>query len=126
MSNQTWDDEGYEARMAERARERARRHRLGDDADLVYGELTDPLPPEMCRYCWGDAYRWGGNTRTLLVHRRPGFDGCDCGCHDFEVWMASVSVEPPDEGSYRDEYLTPDIRAEYPDVKVHDSESDGE
>lgn len=110
-------DDGWEARMAQRARTRAealwRRYvdaRYGvfsqwlqpDDPEEIlpqilaarclgisYGDPGPRLPDEMCRECWGDRHVWLGNAWGLQ-HREPGFNGCRHACHEGELWLASA------------------------------------
>jgi hypothetical protein len=110
-------DEGWEARMAERAQTRAealwRRHadqrygvfsqwlRPGDPEEIIpeilaarclgiqYGDPGPLLDLGMCRQCWGDRHVWLGNVWGLQ-HLPPGFSNCRHACHEGGLWLASA------------------------------------
>jgi hypothetical protein len=110
--------EGWEHRMSTRHRERVSREhrermraRLGefvrylhaDDPDeilleiiaarclgLSYGDPGPHLPPDLCRWCWGDRKIWLGNTWGMRhTSFGGGFEICQHSCHANEIWLAN-------------------------------------
>lgn len=111
------NEEGWEARMAQRAQDRAEalwRRRVDaryglfsqwlqpdDNEEIIpeilaarclgisYGDPGPRLPDDICRECWGDRHIWLGNAWGM-EHREPGFNGCRHACHEGELWLASA------------------------------------